>query len=79
MAWFIAQHAKPGTRFLHFNGSYHSDFHEGIVWYLKQTHPELKVVTIATVVPERLDRLDAEYRGQADIILCVDADMPGSY
>lgn len=79
MAWSIARNFKPGVRFLHFNGSYHSDFHEGIEWYLKQAHPEWKVVTITTVVPEQLDRLDAEYRGQADIIICVDADMPGSY
>ncbi len=78
MAFFIAQHAKKGSRFLHFNGSYHSDFHEAIAWYLKQAHPEWKVVTIATVVPEQLGRLDAEYRGQADIIICVDPAMPGS-
>ncbi len=79
MAYFIAQNEKKGTRFLHFNGSYHSDFHEGIAWYLKQRHPEWKVVTIATVVPEQLDRLDAEYQGQADVIIGVDAAMPGSY
>lgn len=79
MAYFIAQHVKKGTRFLHFNGSYHSDFHEGIGWYLKQAHPEWKVVTIASDVPAQLGRLDPEFRGQADVILCVDADMPGSY
>ena len=79
MAYFIAQNAKKGTRFLHFNGSYHSDFHAGIAWYLQRLRPELKVVTIATVVPEQLGRLDAEYKGQADIIICVDAAMPGSY
>lgn len=79
MAWSILNHAKPGARFLHFNGSFHSDYHEGIEWYLKQADPKLKVVTIATVVPEQLDRLDPEHRGQANIILCVDADMPGSY
>lgn len=79
MAYFIAQNAKKGSRFLNFNGSFHSDFHEGIAWYLKQAHPEWKVMTIATVIPEQLDRLDAEFRGQADIILCVDEDIPGSY
>ena len=79
MAWSIAQNAKKGVPFLNFNGSYHSDFHQGIEWYLKQYKPELKVVTIATVVPEQLNKLDPEYRGQADIIICVDADMPGSY
>lgn len=79
MAWSIAKYAKPGVRFLHFNGSYHSDYHEGIEWYLKQSNPKLKVVTIATVVPEQLKRLDPENRGQANIIIYVDPDMPGSY
>lgn len=79
MAYFIAQNEKKGSRFLHFNGSYHSDFHEGIAWYLKQRHPEWKVVTIATVVPEQMKRLDPEYRRQADVIICVDGDIPGSY
>ena len=78
MAHFIAQHARKGVRFLHFNGSYHSDFHEGIVSYLQRAHPELKVVTIANVVQEELGHLEGEYRGQADIILCVDEAIPGS-
>jgi uncharacterized iron-regulated protein len=79
MAYFIAKNLEQGARFLHFNGSFHSDFHEGIAWYLRQAHPELKVVTIATVLPDNLGRLDSEYLGQADIILCVDAAIPGSY
>jgi uncharacterized iron-regulated protein len=36
MAHFILQHWQPGNTFLHFNGSYHSDRFEGIVWYLNQ-------------------------------------------
>lgn len=79
MAWFITRNVRRGMRFLHYNGSYHSDFHEGIAWYLKRYKPELKVVTITTVVPAQLDRLDAEQKGQADIVLCVDEAIPGSY
>ncbi|MCI1753831.1 MAG: ChaN family lipoprotein [Flavobacteriales bacterium] len=79
MAWSIAQHVRKGVRFLHFNGSYHSDFHAGIMWYLQRSQPDLKVVTIATVVQGQVAKLDAEHRGQADVILCVDADIPGSY
>ena len=79
MAHFLLMHLKQGGRFLHFNGTYHSDFHEGIGWYLQQARPELKVVTIATVTAEQLDRLPDEDRDRADIILVVDADVPGSY
>lgn len=79
MAHFIAQHAKKGTRFLHFNGSFHSDFHEGIGWYLQRLVPDLKRVTIATVTQEQLKTLDKEHLGKADIILCVDAAIPGTH
>lgn len=79
MAHFILKHLPAGGRFLHFNGSYHSDFREGIGWYLKRARPDLKVVTIATITAARLAQLPAESIGQADIIICVDADVPGSY
>ncbi len=49
MANSILKYLKPGTTFLHYNGAYHSDNYEGIIWYLKQEKPELKVLTISTV------------------------------
>lgn len=79
MAYFIAKHARKGTRFLHFNGSFHSDFHEGIGWYLERSRPELSRVTIATVTQDQVDRLDVEHLGQADIIICVDTAIPGTH
>jgi uncharacterized iron-regulated protein len=79
MAHFILQHLPTVGRFLHFNGSFHSDFHEGIYWHLKRARPDLKVVTIATITSDQLKELPAENIGQADIIICVDADVPGSY
>ena len=79
MAHFIGVHARKGIRFLHFNGSYHSDHHEGIAWYLERGHPELNVVTIATSTVKGPEHFDMDHRGQADIILLVDEDIPGSY
>lgn len=79
MAQSIVDHFRPGARFIHFNGSYHSDFHEGIGWYLQRLRPDLKRVTIATVTQSQLRRLDAEHQGRADIIIVVDEDVPGTY
>ncbi len=79
MAHFIAINFRSGARFLHFNGSYHSDHYEGIGWYLRRYRPELKQVTIATVTQDQLARLDKEHLGLADIILVVDATFPTSY
>ena len=33
MAYFIFKYYQQGSLFIHFNGSYHSENHEGIVWY----------------------------------------------
>ena len=49
MAHFILENRGKNQLFLHYNGAYHSDNHESIVWYLKQKHSKLKVVTISTV------------------------------
>ncbi len=41
--------------------------------------PELNVVIIATISAAQLKKLLAERLEQADIILCVEEDVPGSY
>jgi uncharacterized iron-regulated protein len=79
MAHFILRNMEVGQRFLHFNGAYHSDRHEGIVWYLRQAQPELRIVTISTVQQKDIGKLEGEHVGKADFILCVDEDVPGSY
>ncbi|MCF8258627.1 MAG: ChaN family lipoprotein, partial [Flavobacteriales bacterium] len=79
MAHFILKNFKSDGLFLHFNGAYHSDRYEGILWYLLQARPSLKVVTISTVQQTDPRKLDREHHGKADFIICVDADVPGSY
>ena len=51
----------------------------GIGWYLRRARSDLRQFTIATVTQEQLRTLDAEHIGKADVILCVDAAMPGSH
>lgn len=75
MAWSILQNWSPGKQFLHFNGAYHSDFHQGIMWYLLQANPNLKIVTISTVTQDKVNKLEAEYTGKADFIITVPNTM----
>ena len=75
MADAIAKNRKPNSVFVHFNGTYHSDFYEGIYWFLKREEPKLKVITIATTEQVDLSKLAKEAYGQADFILVVDEDM----
>ena len=79
MAWFILKNYKPGSLFLHFNGAYHSQNYEGILWYLRQQQPGLKYATINTVMQKDLKKLLDEHKGTADFIICVDEDMTTTY
>ncbi|MBS1510130.1 MAG: ChaN family lipoprotein [Bacteroidetes bacterium] len=79
MAWFIAQHLTPGAVFIHYNGSYHSENHDGIVWHLLQRKPGIKIKTVTTVSQKDVKHLLKENRNKADYIICVDEDMTNTY
>lgn len=77
MGYFIAQHWKPGKVFYHLNGSYHSDFHQGILWYVqKYLNLSLsKFITISVVEQDDISTLEPEYLQKADFIICVPSTM----
>lgn len=79
MAYFILKHFQKGRLFLHFNGAFHSDFHEGILWYLKNQQKDLNYKTITTVSQADLKKLLEENKRKADFIICVDEDMTTTY
>lgn len=79
MAHFILQNLPKSGVFLHFNGSYHSDYFEGIGFYLKRTNPALQLLTIATVTQADLSKLADENQAKADFILVVDEDVVKTY
>ena len=79
MAYFIFKNIEEETVFFHINGSYHSENHEGIVWYLKEYNKrnatDLKIVTIMAVGQDNLDDLGKDNLGKADFIICIPEDM----
>lgn len=79
MAHFILKNRKAGQRFIHYNGAYHSDNYEGILWYLQQQAPSLNFLTISTVEQAELKDLDEEAKGKADFIIVVDKDVTKTY
>ena len=79
MAYFITQNFISGSLFIHFNGSYHSENYEGILWYLKQNLPNLRYATITTVSQANPGKLDKENLHKADFIICVDENMTTTY
>jgi uncharacterized iron-regulated protein len=79
MAHFILLNHNKGELCLHINGSFHSDNHEGICWYIKKARPEMVMKTITTVSQDSLDKLESEYLNKADFILVVPNDMTPTY
>lgn len=79
MAHFILENWKPGQIFIHYNGTYHSKDFEGIVWYLHQKNPDLKVLTIDTIELEEMDNLDKEQKGTATFVLGIPSTMTKTY
>ena len=71
MAYFIQKYTNPTTHFLHFNGSYHSNNREGIIYYLKQKVADEMIGTITTITQEDISELDSDNKGLADFIICV--------
>lgn len=75
MAHFILKYRNNDKVFIHYNGAYHSDDHEGIVYYLKQFSPKTKAKTVTTVLQDDITILADENKGKADFIICVPSDM----
>jgi uncharacterized iron-regulated protein len=63
--------------FLHFNGSYHSDNYESIIYYLKKYNPNLKIMTITAADQKELDSL--EKSGVADFSIVTPLSMTKTY
>lgn len=75
MAWFILQNYAPGRIFLHFNGAYHSDNYEGIVWYLNHYRPGTKILTISSIESDDLNQPGDDIKGKADYIIVIPSSM----
>jgi len=79
MGYFILMNWSDGKQFLHFNGAYHSDNAEGIVWYIRQQEPGIKISTISTVLQESTDSLEQASSGKADFTIVVPKNMTRTY
>lgn len=79
MAHFILENREEGKIFIHFNGAFHSNKYEGILWYMKRKAPDLNYLTISTVTQSDISSLEEENEGLADFVICVDEDMTNTY
>jgi uncharacterized iron-regulated protein len=79
MARSIANCRKDSQIVIHYNGSYHSDRHMGIIWYLNKYNPGVKVMTITTVLQDKIDKMNDENTGLADFVIVIPASMTRTF
>ncbi|MGC9342009.1 MAG: ChaN family lipoprotein [Bacteroidales bacterium] len=79
MAHFILENFEEGMHFIHFNGSYHSDNYDGIIWYVNEYRPGLNIKTITTVSQDDIYSLEEKNAAKADFIIVVPSDMTKTY
>ena len=76
MAHFSLQNYNSGDFLFHFEGSYHSNYEQGIIWWINKIQPGLKIKSITTVTEsEWLDMTDEEKANIANYIIVVADDM----
>ena len=79
MAHFIHKNLKENSIFIHYNGTFHSDYYEGLYWYLKKINQNLKIVTIATVEQKDILKITDETAKKADFIIVTDELITKTY
>jgi uncharacterized iron-regulated protein len=79
MAYFINKNYKKNYTFIHYQGAYHSDNHQGIVWYLVNVYKQKNIKTVSTVSQADLSKLNDTNKNKADFIIVVDENMTTTY
>ena len=79
MGWFIAKNMPECAKFVHINGTMHSNGREGIIPYLLKYRPGTRVAVVTSLRQEGVGSLDADSRGVADFYIVVPEDFPTSY
>lgn len=76
MAHFSIENFKPDDLLFHFQGSYHSDYDQGIIWWINKIQPGFNIKSVTTVMQSEWDEMtEEEKEGIADYIIVVADDM----
>jgi len=76
MAHFMLKNYKKPMLFLHYQGSYHSDNDQGIIWWVNKLKPGLDIKSISTITRTDWDKLnDKEKAALADYSIVVPDNM----
>jgi uncharacterized iron-regulated protein len=79
MAHFILSNWSEGKLLIHYNGSYHSSNFEGIVWYLKKSDPDIKIITLETVLQDNIETMEKGNSNIASFVIAIPTSMTRTY
>ena len=76
MAHFSLKNFETGDFLLHIQGSYHSNYNQGIIWWINKIQPGLNIKSVSTVwESEWTEMSDDDKSTIADYIIVVPDDM----
>ncbi|MBO3099569.1 ChaN family lipoprotein [Gelidibacter pelagius] len=76
MAHFSLKNFNPGDLLFHFQGSYHSNYNQGIIWWIQKIQPGINIKSITTVMQSEWDKMSKEDKSEiANYIIVVPNDM----
>lgn len=79
MGYSIVQQLKKSKLVYFLNGAFHSDYHQGIMWYVQKYAPGTKVGTITTVSQKDVRKLEKQHLNRADFIIVVNETMTSTH
>ena len=79
MAHFITLNLPENGIFIHYNGAFHSQNKEGIVWYLLESNPDLKIMTIHSTEQDQVKTLNENSYGMGDFIIVTPENLTKTY
>ncbi|MFL0354205.1 ChaN family lipoprotein [Xanthomarina sp. GH4-25] len=74
MAHFSLQNFNAGDFLFHFEGSYHSNYNQGIIWWINKIQPGLNIKSITTVMQSEWDEMSKEDKAEIANYIIVVAD-----
>jgi uncharacterized iron-regulated protein len=74
MAYFSLKNFNQGDLLFHFEGSYHSNYQQGIIWWINKIKPGLKIKSITTVMQSEWNEMTANEKNTIANYIIVIAD-----
>jgi uncharacterized iron-regulated protein len=74
MAHFSLKNFNKGDLLFHFEGSYHSNYEQGIIWWINKIQPGLNMKSIATVTQSEWNELSEDEKATIANYIIVVAD-----